>query len=69
MGVGMWIGREGFLYISTNDLGSFKEGQRRTGAILSIQSVKWTKSSVRSSSVDQLVHSAETPFLLTKDLG
>ncbi len=41
MGVGMWIGRWGLLSVLTNDFGIFKEGQKRTGATLSIQSVQW----------------------------
>jgi hypothetical protein len=42
MGVQKWMGRWGILSKSTNDLESFKEGQRRTGATLSIKSVQWT---------------------------
>jgi hypothetical protein len=40
MGERMWMGRQGILSISTNDLGSFKEDKKRTGARLSIQSVQ-----------------------------
>jgi hypothetical protein len=42
MGIPNGIGRRGILSVSTNDLGSFKEGQKRTGAMLSILSVQWT---------------------------
>ncbi len=40
--MGIWMGRQGLLSISTNDLGSFKEGQKRNGVMLSIESVQWT---------------------------
>jgi hypothetical protein len=41
MGVHMWMGRRGIVSVSTNDVGSFMEGQMRTGATLTVQSVQW----------------------------
>ncbi len=69
MGVRMWMGRQGILSESTNDLGSYKEGQKELVLRCQFKVFNGPKHSVCSCRVDRLAHSAKTSYLSTKDLG